>query len=53
MREIMPGSWGRRMNGGAWLEIGGERIDVVLRDLTVAEHWTARPSAASSRWTRC
>jgi hypothetical protein len=38
----LPGSWGRMMNGGAWLEIGGERVDVLLRDLTVVEHWTAR-----------
>ena len=30
------------MNGGAWLEVGGERVDVLLRDLTVVEHWTAR-----------
>jgi hypothetical protein len=37
-----PGSWGRLMNGGAWLEVGGERVDVLLRDLTVVEHWTAR-----------
>ena len=37
-----PGSWGRLMNGGAWLEVGGERVDVLLRDLTVVEQWTAR-----------
>jgi len=44
MREIMPGSWGRLMNGGAWLKIG-ERIDVLLRDLTVVEHSSAtKPS---------
>jgi hypothetical protein len=37
-----PGSWGRLMNGGAWLRYGGERVDVLLRDLTVVEHWTRR-----------
>ena len=37
-----PGSWGRLMNGGAWLQVGGERVDVLLRDLTVVEHWTER-----------
>ncbi len=37
-----PGSWGRVMNGGAWLRCGGERIDVILRDLDVVEHWTRR-----------
>ena len=37
-----PGSWGRLMNGGAWLRLGGTRIDVLLRDLDVVEHWTRR-----------
>src|SRR6266403_1737770 len=37
-----PGSWGRVMNGGAWLQCGGERLDVLLRDLDVVEHWTRR-----------
>nr|AAY26552.1 hypothetical protein [uncultured bacterium] len=37
-----PGSWGRVMNGGAWLQCGSERIDVILRDLDVVEHWTRR-----------
>ncbi len=35
-----PGSWGRLMNGGAWLHCGGERVDVILRDLDTVEHWT-------------
>ncbi|HTU60519.1 MAG TPA: nucleotidyltransferase domain-containing protein, partial [Polyangiales bacterium] len=37
-----PGSWGRLMNGGAWLTIDGIRVDVLLRDLDVVEHWSAR-----------
>jgi hypothetical protein len=37
-----PGSWGRLMNGGAWLGCGGDKIDVILRDLDVVEHWTRR-----------
>lgn len=37
-----PGSWGRIMNGGAWLEIDGLRVDVLLRDLETVEHWTHR-----------
>lgn len=37
-----PGSWGRVMNGGAWLERGGEKVDVILRDLDVVEYWTRR-----------
>jgi hypothetical protein len=40
-----PGSWGRIMNGGAWLEVGGHRVDVLLRDLDVVEHWTAQAGA--------
>jgi len=26
-----PGSWGRVMNGGAWLRCGNEKVDVLLR----------------------
>ena len=28
-----PGSWGRVMNGGAWIECEGEKVDVLLREL--------------------
>lgn len=37
-----PGSWGRVMNGGAWLECEGQKVDVILRDLDVVEYWTRR-----------
>lgn len=37
-----PGLWGRVMNGGAWLRYGGEKVDVILRDLDVVDHWTRR-----------
>ena len=37
-----PGSWGRVMNGGAWLEREGLKVDVILRDLDVVEYWTRR-----------
>jgi hypothetical protein len=37
-----PGSWGRLMNGGAWLRHAGERVDVILRDLDVVDYWTRR-----------
>ncbi|HET9649593.1 MAG TPA: nucleotidyltransferase domain-containing protein [Microlunatus sp.] len=36
-----PGSWGRLMNGGAWLSLEELRIDVLLRDLDTVEHWTS------------
>jgi hypothetical protein len=35
-----PGAWGRLMNGGAWLRVGDAEVDVILRDLDVAEYWT-------------
>lgn len=37
-----PGSWGRIMNGGAWLQCGGQKVDVLLRDLNSVEHWLRR-----------
>ena len=37
-----PGTWGRLMNGGAWLQCDGHRVDVLLRDLDTVEHWTAQ-----------
>ena len=37
-----PGSWGRLMNGGAWLRIDGLRVDVLLRDLDTVEYWARR-----------
>ncbi len=37
-----PGSWGRLMNGGAWLQYGGEKVDVLLWDLDVVEYWTQK-----------
>ncbi len=40
-----PGSWGRIMNGGAWLVVDGTKVDVLLRDLEVVEHWCARAEA--------
>jgi predicted nucleotidyltransferase len=40
-----PGEWGRIVNGGAWLEIDGERVDLLYRDLDVVEHWIAEADA--------
>jgi hypothetical protein len=36
-----PGEWGRIVNGGAWLSVDGEAVDVLLRDLDRVEHWWA------------
>jgi predicted nucleotidyltransferase len=40
-----PGEWGRIVNGGAWLEIDGERVDLLYRDLNVVDHWVAAADA--------
>ena len=37
-----PGSWGRLMNGGAWLRCDGHKVDVLLRDVDAVEHWSRR-----------
>ena len=34
-----PGEWGRIVNGGAWLSVSGQPVDVLLRDLDVIERW--------------
>lgn len=36
-----PGEWGRIVNGGAWLSVEGQPVDVLLRDLDVVEGWWA------------
>lgn len=35
-----PGEWGLVVNGGAWLVIEGERVDLIYRDLDQVEEWT-------------
>jgi hypothetical protein len=42
-----PGSWGRVMNGGAWLQYGGEKVDVLLRDLDAVDYWCQRAAEGS------
>jgi predicted nucleotidyltransferase len=32
-----PGEWGPIMNGGGWLEVEGEAVDILLRDLDVVD----------------
>lgn len=36
---VEPGDWGRIVNGGAWLRVEDERVDLLYRDLDVVEHW--------------
>ena len=42
---VEPGTWGRIVNGGAWSEVDGERVDLLYRDLDVVEHWIAESNA--------
>jgi Nucleotidyltransferase domain len=47
-RVFEPGDWGRIVNGGAWLEIDGERVDLIYRDLDEVSTWTS--AAARGRF---
>ena len=40
-RVFAPGEWGRLVNGGAWLTIGGTKVDLIYRDLDEVLRWTA------------
>jgi predicted nucleotidyltransferase len=40
-----PGEWGRIVNGGAWLSVEDEPVDVLLRDLDVVDGWWADAQA--------
>jgi hypothetical protein len=40
-RVFAPGEWGRIVNGGAWLNINGTKVDLIYRDLDEVLHWTA------------
>jgi hypothetical protein len=40
-RVFEPGDWGRIINGGAWLEVDGQRVDLIYRDLEEVERWTS------------
>ena len=45
---VEPGEWGPMMNGGAWLDIEGHRVDVLYRDLDVV--WHATREAVAGRF---
>jgi predicted nucleotidyltransferase len=42
---VEPGEWGRIVNGGAWLQVEDERVDLLYRDLDVVEQWVAEANA--------
>ncbi len=37
---VAPGEWAYPMNGGAWLSVDGEKVDLLYRDLDDVERWT-------------
>ena len=40
-----PGEWGTIVNGGAWLEIDGQKVDLIYRDLDEVLRWVAEADA--------
>jgi hypothetical protein len=36
-----PGEWGRLVNGGAWLQIDGQQVDLIYRNVDEVLHWTS------------
>lgn len=42
---VEPGEWGRIVNGGAWLVVEHERVDLLYRNLDEVEHWVAEAEA--------
>ena len=40
-RVFAPGEWGSIVNGGAWLTVGGAKVDLIYRDLDEVLRWTA------------
>ncbi len=36
---VEPGSWGRLVNGGAWLVVEGQRVDLLYREIGFVDHW--------------
>ena len=43
-----PGAWGRLVNGGAWLQVDGQPVDLIYRDLDEVLRTDA--SRSSVRW---
>jgi hypothetical protein len=40
-RVFAPDEWGSIVNGGAWLTVGGAKVDLIYRDLDEVLRWTA------------
>ena len=42
---VDPGAWGRLVNGGAWLDVDGVRVDLLYRDLGFVQEWVDEADA--------
>jgi predicted nucleotidyltransferase len=42
---VEPGEWGRLVNGGAWLDVDGVRVDLLYRDLQFVQEWVEEAEA--------
>ena len=45
---VEPGAWGGRLvEGGAWLTVEDQRVDLLYRDLDVVQHWLDEAEAGT------
>jgi len=44
-RVFAPGEWGTIVNGGAWLEVDGTKVDLIYRNLDEVGHWVREAEA--------
>jgi Fibronectin type III-like domain len=42
---VEPGAWGRLVNGGGWLTMEDQRVDLLYRDLDVVRRWLEEAEA--------
>src|SRR5215210_7756478 len=45
---VAPGDWAYPMNGGAWLKVEGQTVDLLYRERADVERWTTE--AKEGRW---
>jgi hypothetical protein len=48
---VEPGTRGRLVNGGAWLVVDGDRVDLLYRDLHFVRHWVEEAEIGRLRLT--
>ena len=40
-----PGEWSPLMDGGAWLDVDGTKVDLIYREISAVRHWIAEADA--------